>query len=391
MQRRLEPLCVFVVIAAVACHDGGARTTAVTDAPASSLPRAKDGDGSATSQATQPSPAPRAPGAGTVARLSSAGGSAASDPAGGAGGGAMMATAIAGAGGSAGQLGAAGQHSAPVAGQAAAVGATASAGSAAQSGDGAPTQPMTPSAGCAQRTPRPANGTFMTGDRIYTFPSAYDGATPMPLLLALHAAGNPNTQLQRITEGSRLETSFVRAFPKSAGSAWVYKTDVAKVNEVLDELLSEYCIDERRIFATGHSSGAQMIVQLLCQGEGRFRAVAPVAASKYCEQLPPTPVLYIQGQMDAQRGGGDGEDVVRVFRSGNACGGTSVPLTTVSSCTSTFDRKEVAPGCVTYDGCAQPTRWCSHNDNGYNNSDGRQHGWPCFANEAIAEFFLDFL
>jgi polyhydroxybutyrate depolymerase len=151
-------------------------------------------------------------------------------------------------------------------------------------------------------------------------------------------------------------------------------------------LLAEYCIDERRIFATGHSSGAQM----LCKGEQRFRAVAPVAASKYCAEVEPVPVLYIQGQMDAQRSGGNWEDVVRVFRSSNACAETSMPVTSISSCPSSFDRKDVAPGCVSYDSCTAATLWCSHNDNGYNDTDGRQHGWPCFASEAIADFFLGF-
>jgi polyhydroxybutyrate depolymerase len=273
------------------------------------------------------------------------------------------------------------------AGGAAAVGGS---GPSAQGGSGAVGQDAVPSAGCAKRAPRPANGALMMSDRIYTFPAAYDGMTPAPLLLALHAAGNPNTQLQRITQGSKLETDFVRAFPKSAGNAWVYNTDIEKLNGVLAELLAEYCIDEHRIFATGHSSGAQMVVQMLCKGEQRFRAVAPVAASKYCAELASIPVLYIQGQMDAQRGGGNGEDVVRVFRSGNGCGDASAPLASVASCTSSFDRKEVMPGCVSYEGCSVPTHWCSHNDNGYNNSDGRQHGWPCFANGAISDFFLSF-
>jgi hypothetical protein len=116
--------------------------------------------------------------------------------------------------------------------------------------------------------------------------------------------------------------------------------------------------------------------------------VAPVAASKYCSKLSPVAVMYIQGMMDAQRGGGNGADVVGVFTASNACSTTTSPKLDVPSCTSSFDRKSVTPGCVTYEGCMAPSVWCSHNDNGYNNTDGRQHGWPCFASAAIAEFFL---
>ena len=67
---------------------------------------------------------------------------------------------------------------------------------------------------------RPAGGKVtVTNDHIYDFPTSYDGRTPMPLLIALHAAGNPYTQLEGLSNGTRLETNFVRAFPKSAGSA----------------------------------------------------------------------------------------------------------------------------------------------------------------------------
>lgn len=210
----------------------------------------------------------------------------------------------------------------------------------------------------------------------------------MPLLLGLHAAGNPITQIPNLTQGSRLETHFLGVFPKSAGSAWVYNTDVAKVKAALDDVLANYCVDTARIFATGHSSGAQMVVQLLCNGEKRFKGVAPVAASKYCAKLSPVAVMYVQGMMDAQRGGGNGMDVVNVFATSNGCSTMTAPDSDVPSCVSTFDRKQVTPGCVTYQNCMQPTVWCSHNDNGYNNTDGRQHGWPCFASNAIADFFL---
>ena len=62
--------------------------------------------------------------------------------------------------------------------------------------------------------------------------------------------------------------------------------------------------------------------------------------------------------------------------------------TPVASCNSLFDGKPVNPGCISYQGCSEPTIWCSHNDNIYNLTDGHEHGWPCFANSAIADFFL---
>lgn len=258
--------------------------------------------------------------------------------------------------------------------------------------DGGATEmsPAVPSAGCG-KSGRPANGVVtVESDHIYNFPANYDGKKALPLLIALHANGNPYTQLQGVSNGTRLETNFVRAFPKSAGAGWVLNTDAARISAVYDDLLANYCVDTSRVFLTGHSSGAQMAVQLLCVagGERRFKAVAPVAASKYCQKIAPIPVMYIQGMKDAMRGNGNGMDVVNFFSASNGCSSASMADDAVAGCNSTFDRMPVQPGCVSYQGCMQPTVWCSHNDNAYNASDGNQHGWPCFASNAMADFFL---
>lgn len=251
-----------------------------------------------------------------------------------------------------------------------------------------------PSPGCGQGG-RPADGEVsVPDDRIYSFPESYDGTTPMPAVFALHGANNPNTILQDLSNGSRLEDEFVRVFPKSNENAWRYEggtgVDSQRLTDIYDELLANYCVDTRRIFLTGHSSGAQMSVQMLCAagGDPRFKAAAPVAASHYCDTLTPVPVLYIQGMMDAQRNDSDGADVVAVFQTSNACLDTSMPYAAIAGCNSAFNGQAVDPGCIEYQGCSQPTIWCSHNDSNYNDTDGFQHGWPCFASNAIADFFL---
>jgi poly(3-hydroxybutyrate) depolymerase len=269
----------------------------------------------------------------------------------------------------------------------------ASAGGSAGTGGASASAPV-PSQGCGMGG-RPAGGEVsVDNDRIYSFPETYDGNTPFPLVLALHGANNPNTILQILSDGSRLEADFVRAFPKSSGSAWSFSggtgPDSQRISEIYDQLLAEYCIDTSRVFLTGHSSGAQMSVQMMCAagGDPRFKAVAPVAASKYCDTLSPVPVLYIQGQMDAQRGGSDGADVVDVFRQSNGCTDASAAYAPIQGCNSEFNGEPVDPGCIEYQGCTEPTIWCSHDDANYNLTDGFQHGWPCFASDAIADFFL---
>jgi polyhydroxybutyrate depolymerase len=250
------------------------------------------------------------------------------------------------------------------------------------------------SAGCG-KFGRPAGGrVIVNNDHIYDFPTTYDGTKPMPLIFMLHGANNPNTLIEGQTNGSKLATNFVRVFPKSTGAAWSFSggtgADSQRLTTIYNDLLANYCVDTSRVFLSGHSSGAQMSVQMMCVpgGDKRFKAVAPVAASKYCSMLTPIPVLYIQGMMDAMRGGGNGADVVAVFTASNMCTTTTMPYAAVAPCNSTFDNKPVNPGCITYQGCAKPTVWCSHNDNVYNLTDGHEHGWPCFANSAIADFFL---
>ncbi len=253
---------------------------------------------------------------------------------------------------------------------------------------------VVPSQGCGLGG-RPANGEVsVDNDRIYDFPETYDGSTPFPLVIALHGANNSNTILQILSDGSRLETEFVRAFPKSNGSAWSFSggtgPDSQRISDIYDELLAEYCIDTSRVFLTGHSSGAQMSVQMMCVpgGDPRFKAVAPVSASHYCDTLTPVPVLYIQGQMDAQRGDSDGADVVAVFQQSNGCMDSSTPYAAIQGCNSELNGDPVDPGCIEYQGCTEPTVWCSHNDPNYNLAEGFQHGWPCFASDGIADFFL---
>lgn len=242
-----------------------------------------------------------------------------------------------------------------------------------------------PSAGCG-KSGRPSGGVVnVANDHIYNFPESYDGNTPFPLFLGLHAAGNPIDQIQMLTNGSGFEMNYVRAFPKSAGSEWNYNTDIDKVLRVYDELSESYCIDTSRVFAAGHSSGAQMIVQILTHADAAehigFKAVAPVAASNYGAITTATPVMYIQGSMDSVRNS-DGADVVARFTAANGCGAGTMPYSGVASCMSSGTA--VDPGCVSYDGCTEPTVWCSHDDPQYSNTN---HGWPCFATDAMYDFF----
>jgi polyhydroxybutyrate depolymerase len=249
-----------------------------------------------------------------------------------------------------------------------------------------PTSSVVPSPGCG-KSGRPQGGTVtVANDHIYRFPATYDGKTPMPLIMAFHANANPNTQLADITRGSALDNNYVMAFGKSAGQGWVLNTDSPRIDGWYKDLLNNYCIDESRVFATGHSSGAQLIVQLLCRGETRFKAVAPVASSMYCARWPALPTLLIHGANDMERANtnqdANGRKDLGPYLASNACSMNTAGYN-VATCQSQNGGGQVNPGCVRYQGCSEPMIWCNHNDPNYS---GTNHGWPCFANQAIFDF-----
>lgn len=241
-----------------------------------------------------------------------------------------------------------------------------------------------PSAGCGVGG-RPEGGLVtLDAEHIYRFPEAYDGVTPLPLVFAFHANANPAAQFLDATRGTPLDAGFVMAFPKSVGMGWAIEVDGARFDGVYAELLATYCIDESRVFAMGHSSGAQFIEQLLCQGESRFRAVAPSAGASTCASWSPIPTLFIHGQNDTERlniDDADGAKALAGYVTSNTCQPSTLGYD-VASCTR--GDMLVNPGCVSYEGCAAPLVQCSHDDPNYG---GTNHGWPCFANQAVFDFF----
>lgn len=238
-----------------------------------------------------------------------------------------------------------------------------------------------PSAGCANANGSPSLNLQNT---IIAIPPSYDGTTPVPVVMAFHAAGNPNTQLKD-RYADDLEDKYIVLYPKSSGNEWNNNADASKVDAMFSELTTNACIDENRVFATGHSSGAQFVVQRLCAGESRWRAVAPVSSSKYCDSWDPVPALVIHGIGDQERSWDpNGEEDIVPYRTSNGCSESSMDYP-VDGCQS--GSTQVDPGCVQFDGCSEITLWCQHNDPQYGTS---HHGIPCFADALIREFFDSF-
>jgi polyhydroxybutyrate depolymerase len=256
----------------------------------------------------------------------------------------------------------------------------------------------TPSPGCDSGMGRPAGGTVSTSTHYFTFPEIYDGQTPLPVLMGFHgcSSGNRGTNINdteyiRLTRNTAFEDAYVVAVPisSSTGGCWSYNNDIGRIKAMYDDLVENYCVDTSRMFATGHSSGADLagaIQNSQHTADAEYlglKAIAPVAGVAHTIGTP-IPVMYIQGTMDAERQNSDGANVVELFRTGNMCEDTYTPYTEVDGCQSKYNQAAVDPGCRLYDGCEHKTVWCRHNDGDYG---GTMHGVPCFAMQAMFDFF----
>lgn len=132
----------------------------------------------------------------------------------------------------------------------------------------------------------------------------------LPLVLALHGSASNGAFMERYSGLSAVadRAGFVAVYPSSAG-AWNSDgsrpgapDDVGFVSDLLDVVSSRTCIDGRRVYATGVSSGASMTARLGCDLSGRIAAIAPVAGNyaglPACRPDRPVSVLEIHGTGD---------------------------------------------------------------------------------------------
>lgn len=121
-------------------------------------------------------------------------------------------------------------------------------------------------------------------------PPGYDGATAVPVVLALHPyAANAQLMLYitRLPDmADRAGFIVVAADATGAPQLWnIEKSpgapdDVAFLRDVIARIDSDLCIDRERTYAAGYSNGGGMALRLACQMPERIAAVG-VVASQY--------------------------------------------------------------------------------------------------------------
>lgn len=147
---------------------------------------------------------------------------------------------------------------------------------------------------------------------ILRIPASYKGEDATPLVVNLHGYGS-NAIQQVIYSGLPAkgdEAGFIVVTPQGTGDKphWNFTTfesgapdDVAFIEDLLDTLDSELCIDPARVYATGISNGAAMSVTLACRLSDRIAAIAPVAGVFFfpgCPSTRPVSVIAFHGTDD---------------------------------------------------------------------------------------------
>lgn len=143
-----------------------------------------------------------------------------------------------------------------------------------------------------------------------------------PLLVAMHGYGGSGKDFENYSgfDGLAEANRFLVVYPDgtfSSGEARVWNAggccgtaqkafdnvnDVRFISLLIDKIERKYNVNQKRVFATGHSNGAMMGFRLACQLSNKIVAVGvqsgPLFSSKY-RYKKPVAVLEIHGTADS--------------------------------------------------------------------------------------------
>ncbi|HYO19312.1 MAG TPA: PHB depolymerase family esterase, partial [Dermatophilaceae bacterium] len=197
-------------------------------------------------------------------------------------------------------------------------------------------------------------------DYLLTTPAQHDGTTPLPLVLDIHGLAEGSTVHSRMTGYSALaqQEGFVAAFPNGLGTPQRWDVDVtdpanpdlAYIDQLLDRVGQELCIDTSRVYATGLSMGGWFTSTLGCTRSDRIAAIAPVSGVLYqdgCRPERPVPVRTFHGTADP----------ILLFNGGIG------QLTGLMTGATTADQLTLAPADINGAGYPAAVRsWAEHNE-----------------------------
>lgn len=263
-----------------------------------------------------------------------------------------------------------------------------------------------PSAGCGTGNGAPpVGGQQLTtggveGRYFITVPRNYDPSVPYPVGFVFHGANN--TEITCRSGGNcpgvqmAIEAESIAVYPRSFGTQWTQAErdqNVAYFDDLLAHVKANYCVDERRVYAVGTSSGAHFVNVLACRRGDDLLAVVPGAGERLEKEdcVGRVAALVLHGVADmVSVPFAKGEEARDEYAQQNECSTETVPaLGTMHDMVSAARAANMATyGCVDYQGCREglPVRWCEHSEPGY---DGTTHGFPVVGGTLAWDFVRD--
>lgn len=182
--------------------------------------------------------------------------------------------------------------------------------------------PLTaPPPNCSDKKPTPPgdyefsieHGGLERDYRVH-IPPRYDARVPAPVVIVLHGGYGTGKYIQkqsRMNEAADRE-GYIGIYPDGIARSWNAGgccgpamerklDDVGFIARLLDQAQGHYCIDPRRVYATGFSNGAMLAHRLACELSDRIAAIAPVSGTPMvssCTPKRPMSVLIFHGSKD---------------------------------------------------------------------------------------------
>ena len=144
-----------------------------------------------------------------------------------------------------------------------------------------------------------------------------DAGTKLALIIAFHGGGGAGEDFQQQSEFDQLgeQEKFIMAYAiaeedrTAAEGEWYLNTAATSRDDndfteaIVDNLSSQYCIDQSRLYGIGYSLGSMFTYEIACQLNHRFAAVASFAGTmpidpEPCELVGNMGVMHIHGKFD---------------------------------------------------------------------------------------------
>ena len=142
-----------------------------------------------------------------------------------------------------------------------------------------------------------------SGSYSLTVPHSYRSGHPMPLILLFYGFASDPSQFSALTglPARASRHGYVVAVPHAQGDEWQFSgdgTDAAFVSAMVAHLESTYCINTKRVFATGFSAGAAFTIFYACDHQGSIAAIATVAVEFQLGCTRPLSIMAFHGTKD---------------------------------------------------------------------------------------------